>query len=113
MDFAAITNCSQKKKKKRGRENTHRGPSQPRRADPIMKCLPSADDITSVNDRHNDGSHSTQLIYNTPTVRHRCEEPPWHAHTHTHTRGEDSTETQRQHGNTTTTANQSTVCTLD
>lgn len=44
-----------------------------RRRDPIIKRLPCADDITSVNDHYNDSSRCTQLIYNTPTVRHHCD----------------------------------------
>lgn len=44
-----------------------------RRRDLIIKCLPCADDITSVNDHYNDSSRCTQLIYNTPTVRHHCD----------------------------------------
>lgn len=66
MDFADIRNCCEKEKYIRA--------SETEKKHLIIKCLPCADDITSVNDHFNDGSQCTQLIYNTPTVRHHCDE---------------------------------------
>lgn len=66
IDSANVRNCSgEEKKNMRALRN--------RRRDPIIKCLPCADDITSVNDHCNDSSRCTQLIYSAPTARHHCD----------------------------------------